>query len=156
MLDILISLIEDIINEINEKQALSLMNLILYYLIYKNTLKSAFLYSTCLSKTVMKDLFPSNFCEFGLKCNTCSTEIQEVNLCIICAHRCHSNHKLFPLGYVNFDCNCELAACESKKGLELPKHLKNTMISEDSNKIFEKSELINYPNDNEFNNLINV
>ena len=142
-------------NEINEKQVITFFNLILFYLLYKNTLKSAFLYSICLSKTIMKEIISNSFSEFGLNCLTCSTQLLSINICIICAHRCHSNHKFFPLGYINFDCNCNLSTCEGKKGLEIPKHIKNTLISEE-NKILDNSELINYPNDNEFNNMINV
>lgn len=70
-------------------------------------------------------------------------------ICLICVHRCHTGHKVIPLGYQISECTCSSAlnTCNAIKSLDMPNHIKHTNI---------KPISLIYPSDDEINNLCQV
>ena len=92
----------------------------------------------------------NNFSEFGFYCYTCKEKTNVTTIiCIICVHRCHSGHKVAPIGYQIIECTCSSSInnCNSIKPLDIPNHVKNYQI---------KPITIHYPSDDELNNLCKV
>lgn len=115
---------------INQDAFISLLNMLLSYLIFKQQLRSCFVYSICLSFS-NEDYLSNNYTEFGFICNSCN-----LNICLICTHRCHLGHSFNSLGYSYFQCQCGInntngknTPCLAMESLDIPQHLKTSFFS---------------------------
>jgi hypothetical protein len=98
-----------------------LLSLILNYLFFKRNIRASFLYSTCIMYSISRDFYLKEaFIEYGVLCSTC-----KINICLVCAHRCHQGHGIISLGYCNFICECiQTGECMANKSLDIPFHIR--------------------------------
>ena len=53
------------------------------------------------------------------------------SVCLVCAHRCHNNHLLIPIGFDVIQCQCCNILnnkCNAMMPLALPNHIKVTLL----------------------------
>lgn len=100
-----------------------------------------------LKMLLIKLIIQENFSEFGFICTKCNLDI-----CLICVHRCHIGHDVISKGYSKFDCKCYFYEnsnsdnfinspnlqnkCNATKILEVPSHIKSFNLNEITNVLY--------------------
>ena len=114
------------LNILKEETVRLLLTTLMSLLYLKKSVRSAFIYSTCLFNSIAFNYLPNdNLLEFIHNCYTC-----DIKICFVCVHRCHNDHSTGPMGYSVYKCECKSNKnCQALDGLDFPNHIKRSYPS---------------------------